>query len=99
MEVMEETARFLRETPGLLASERAQVWEVLNDVITNELTERQRHVLVAVRIENVPIGEVARVLNTNANNIYKLLHDARLKLKRRLLALDLDAQYILNLFS
>lgn len=81
------------------ASERAQVWEVLNDVITNELTERQRHVLVAVRIENVPIGEVARVLNTNANNIYKLLHDARLKLKRRLLALDLDAQYILNLFS
>jgi len=81
------------------ASERNLVWETLNDVINNELTERQRQALVAVRVENVPIAEVARLLNTNANNIYKLLHDARLKLKRRLQALDLDAQYILKLFG
>jgi hypothetical protein len=27
------------------------------------------------------------------------MHDARLKLKRRLRALDLDPEYILNLFS
>jgi len=80
-------------------SERRQVWETLNDVINNELTERQRQALVAVRIENVPIAEVARMLNTNANNVYKLLHDARLKLKRRLQVLDMDAEYILNLFS
>lgn len=80
-------------------SERRQVWETLNDVINNELTERQRQALVAVRIENVPIAEVARMLNTNANNVYKLLHDARLKLKRRLQALDMDAEYILSLFS
>ena len=52
-----------------------------------------------VRVENVPISEVARLLNTNPNNIYKLLHDARLKLKRHLHALDLDSEYILNLFS
>ena len=38
-------------------------------------------------------------MNTNANNVYKLLHDARLKLKRSLLALDLDPDYILKLFS
>jgi len=81
------------------ASERRLVWDMLNDVINNELTERQRLVLVAVRVENVPIAEVARLLETNANNIYKLLHDARLKLKRRLQALDLDAQYILKLFG
>jgi RNA polymerase sigma-70 factor (ECF subfamily) len=81
------------------ASERKLVWETLNDVINNELTERQRQALTAVRVENVPISEVARLLNTNANNIYKLLHDARLKLKRRLQALDLDAQYILKLFG
>ena len=81
------------------ASERRLVWEAIEDVINNELTDRQRQVLVAVRIENVPIAEVARLMDTNANNIYKLLHDARLKLKRRLKALDLDAQYILRLFS
>ena len=81
------------------ASERRLVWDALNDVINNELTERQRQTLVTVRVENVPIAEVARLLNTNPNNIYKLLHDARLKLKRRLQALDLDAEYILKLFS
>lgn len=80
-------------------SERRQVWEILTDVINNELTERQRQALVAVRVENIPIAEVARLLNTNSNNVYKLLHDARLKLKRRLQALDLDAEYILNLFG
>jgi RNA polymerase sigma-70 factor (ECF subfamily) len=80
-------------------SERRQVWESLNYVINNELTDRQRQALVAVRIENVPISEVARLLGTNANNVYKLLHDARLKLKRALQVLDLDSEYILKLFG
>lgn len=80
-------------------SERRQVWDTLNHVINSELTERQRQALVAVRIENVPISEVARLLDTNANNVYKLLHDARLKLKRGLQMLDLDPEYILKLFG
>jgi RNA polymerase sigma-70 factor (ECF subfamily) len=80
-------------------SERRQIWDTLNYVINNELTERQRQALVAVRIENVPISEVARLLDTNANNVYKLLHDARLKLKRGLQMLDLDPEYILKLFG
>jgi len=80
-------------------SERRQVWETIEHVINNELTERQRQALVAVKVENVPIAEVARLLETNANNIYKLLHDARLKLKRSLVTLDLEPDYILKLFS
>ena len=80
-------------------SERRQVLKTIGEVIKNDLTERQRQALVAVRIEQVPISEVARALNTNANNVYKLLHDARLKLKRSLLNLDIDSEYILKLFS
>ena len=80
-------------------NERRQVWDAINDVINNELTERQRQVLVAVKIENYPIAEVARLLDTNPNNVYKLLHDARLKLKHGLQASDLDYDYILKLFS
>ncbi|MEM7343678.1 MAG: RNA polymerase sigma factor [Chloroflexota bacterium] len=80
-------------------SERQQVWQIVKSVIANELTERQRQVLVAVRIEGVPMAEVARLLDTNMNNIYKILHDARTKLKRRLLELELEPQYILHLFS
>jgi RNA polymerase sigma-70 factor (ECF subfamily) len=80
-------------------SERQQIWQTINEVINNDLTDRQRQVLAAVQMDGVPIIEVARLLDTNANNIYKLLHDARLKLKRQLERLGLESQYILKLFS
>ena len=80
-------------------SEQRQVWQTVMDVINNDLTERQRQALAAVQIDNIPIAEVARLLGTNSNNVYKLLHDARLKLKQRLQKLGLEPQYILKLFS
>jgi len=81
------------------ASERRQVWQNVIDVINNDLTDRQRQVLAAVQFNDIPMPEVARLLETNVNNIYKIMHDTRMKLKRRLQALDLDPQYILQLFS
>lgn len=87
-----------RNNPDM-ESERRQVWEAIEYVINNELTDRQRQALVGVRVENIPIAEVARLLDTNANNIYKLLHDARLKLKRKLEVLDLEPDYILKLYN
>ena len=80
-------------------TERNQVWDTIVDVINNDLTDRQRQVLAAVQLNNIPMPEVARLLGTNVNNIYKIMHDARLKLKRRLQSLDLEPQYILKLFS
>jgi RNA polymerase sigma-70 factor (ECF subfamily) len=89
-------------TPGTnpdTQSERQQVWDVITDVIKNELTDRQRQVLVSLRVENMPVAKVAELLETNSNNIYKLLYDARSKLKSRLQDLGLEAAYILQLFS
>lgn len=80
-------------------SERTVVWQTITDVINRDLTDRQRQVLAAVHFNNIPIPEIARLLETNTNNIYKILFDARLKLKRRLQALDLEPSYILKLFS
>lgn len=80
-------------------SERRQVWDTILEVINNDLTDRQRQALAAVQIDNIPITEVARLLETNPNNVYKLLHDARMKLKQRLQNLGLEPQYILKLFS
>ncbi|GIK42043.1 MAG: hypothetical protein BroJett011_58760 [Chloroflexota bacterium] len=80
-------------------SERRQVWDTILAVINNDLTERQRQALAAVQIDNIPITEVARLLETNPNNVYKLLHDARMKLKQRLQKLGLEPKYILKLFS
>jgi len=79
--------------------ERRQVWQTIIKVINCDLSERQRQALRAVHFENRPTAEVACLLNTNINNIHKLLHDARLSLKRRLQQLDLEPQYIVQLFS
>ncbi len=63
---------------------RAQIWEVIQSVIQDELTERQRTALTRVVFDGVPVEVVADELQTNRNNIYKIVHDARKKLKTEL---------------
>ena len=53
-------------------------------LINEELTEKQRQAMVATAIEGVPLEEVARRMGMKRNALYKLLHDARLRLKKRL---------------
>ena len=53
-------------------------------LINEELTDKQRQAMVATAIEGVPLEEVARRMDMNRNALYKLLHDARLRLKKRL---------------
>ena len=53
-------------------------------LIAEELTEKQRQAMVATTIQGVPLEEVARQMGMNRNALYKLLHDARLRLKQRL---------------
>jgi RNA polymerase sigma-70 factor (ECF subfamily) len=76
-----------------------ELLDTLHQVIANELTDRQRKALVAVRIHGMPLAEVARRMDTNRNALYKLLYDAREKLKRRLLAKGLSAEEILAAFG
>ncbi len=78
---------------------RAEVWRTLREVIDNELTPRQRQVLIAMTFDEVPMDELTLHLNTNRNAIYKLLHDARRKLKARLEARGLAVQEMLDLFA
>jgi len=46
----------------------------------------------------VPLEEIALRMNTNRNALYKLLHDARLKLKYYMESHGLSLDYILDLF-
>ncbi len=73
--------------------------EVLCRVINEELTARQRQALVAARVHGMPLEEVARRMGTDRNALYKLLHDARQRLKQRLLAAGLSPQDILDAFG
>jgi RNA polymerase sigma-70 factor (ECF subfamily) len=63
---------------------RNQILELIRQVIGEELTERQRFALVSVHLHGVPMAEVARQLNSTPNGVYKLIHDARKKLKKGL---------------
>ena len=63
------------------AAQHAEVWALLHDAMDRELTPRQRQVLRALVFEEVPLDEVARYLGSNRNAVYKLVHDARRKLK------------------
>jgi RNA polymerase sigma-70 factor, ECF subfamily len=71
----------------------------LRRIIDEELTDRQREAVVAVILEEMPISEVARRMGTNQNALYKLLHDARKKLKRQMEASGLSAKEVLAVFD
>lgn len=73
--------------------------EQLERIIAEELTEKQRRALVAVYIHGMPLGETARRMGTNRNALYKLLHDARQRLKERMLSRGISAQGMLALFG
>jgi RNA polymerase sigma-70 factor (ECF subfamily) len=65
-------------------TERQDLLKIVDEAITTVLTDRQRAALTAHAIDGVPIEEIARRMGTNRNALYKLIHDARLKLKKHL---------------
>ena len=85
-------------SPEQLALQRMAM-DTLRRVIDHELTERQRKALVATQIHGMPIEEVARRMGTNRNALYKLLHDARKRLKLRLASEGLSPEELLGLFG
>ncbi len=75
---------------------REMMIETLQGFIAEELTDRQREAMVAVMFEGLPLEEAARRMDTNRNALYKLLHDARKKLKKRIEAEDLSPGEVLR---
>lgn len=78
---------------------QAEVIRIIQEVIEQDLTEKQRRVLIMMAFHEVPMDEVVRKLGTNRNAVYKLLHDARRKLKSGLQARGFETGETLNLFS
>ncbi|MDQ3302224.1 MAG: sigma-70 family RNA polymerase sigma factor [Actinomycetota bacterium] len=77
-------------------TERKMMVETLQRFIAEELTDRQREAMVAVMFEGMPLEEAARRMDTNRNALYKLLHDARKKLKKRIEAESLSPAEVLK---
>ena len=94
--------------PGLLAdsqagpetsAERADMLVRVRRIIDEELTDRQREALILLGVKDMPMEDAARKLKTNRNALYKLLHDARVRLKSRLSVEDISAHEVLALFE
>ncbi len=75
---------------------RSTMLTTVRRFVDEELTERQREAMVAVMFEGMPLEEAARRMGTNRNALYKLLHDARKRLKKRMEAEGLSAQDVLG---
>jgi len=78
---------------------QAEVRGILQEVIAHDLTDKQRRVLALMVFNEVPMDEVVRHLGTNRNAVYKMLHDARLKLRNGLQAHGIEVGETLTLFS
>lgn len=72
-----------------------RIWQILEQ----ELTEKQSQALIAIALQGIPLEELAIKMNTERNALYKLLHDARLRLKKRLAEQDLTPAEILAAFE
>jgi RNA polymerase sigma-70 factor, ECF subfamily len=62
-------------------AEQTELLETVKQAIDEDLTPRQRQVLVALAINGVPIDVLADRLDTTRGALYKTLHDARKKLR------------------
>jgi len=76
-----------------------QARALLQHLIANKLTERQRLAMSAVMGGGMSLEEVARRMDTNRNALYKLLHDARLRLKIALIERGFTFQELLSIFE
>ena len=94
--------------PGLLAdsqagpeisAERIDMLARVRRIIEEELTERQRQALILLGVQDLPIEDAAKKLKTNRNALYKLLHDARLRLRTRLAREEIAPHEVLALFE
>ena len=62
---------------------RSEMLSKLKELIDGELTDRQWTALTA-ELAGMPLPQIAERLGSNTNSLYKLLHDARKKLRRGL---------------
>ncbi len=59
---------------------QSEVRRIIQDVITHDLTDKQRRIIFLMVFNEVPMDEVVRYVGTNRNAVYKTLHDARRKI-------------------
>lgn len=81
-----------------LKPRREEILEKVRDLIRRELTDRQRTALVA-ELNDMPQEEIARRTGSSRNAVYKLVHDARKRLRHGLEAAGFSAVEVGEVFN
>ena len=80
-------------------TERRELMAYVARLINEELTEKQRTALTAAVIQGHPLSEVAYMMDSNQNAVYKLVFDARRRLRRRLAEDGLTPDEVIAAFT
>jgi RNA polymerase sigma-70 factor, ECF subfamily len=83
-------------SPAETTEDRMHV-AIVREVIENDLSDKQRIAVEAVFMEGMPIEVLAEKLGSNRNAVYKLLHDARKRLRAALGARGVSVDDILRI--
>ena len=95
-------------TPSFVADEaptpenrtaRAELLQYVQNLIENDLSERQRTALIDSIIQGKTTNQIAAKLEMKPNAVYKLLHDARVRLKKSLAQDGYTPSDILQVFD
>lgn len=78
--------------------DRESILKKLQELIENDLTEKQRTVVRAL-LGGMPVEEIAIRTDSNRNAVYKLFHDARQRLKTGFLSANFSESDMMNAFS
>lgn len=79
--------------------EQQDILERIGRILREELTERQFAMMEAVALRGVPMEALAQKMGVERNALYKMMHDARLKLKRRLAREGLELSEVMATFE
>lgn len=81
-----------------IAQERHKLLQDFEDLINHSLTEKQR-VVIRAYLSDFSTDGIANAIGLNRNAVYKLLHDARVSLKKGLEASGYSTSEILSLLA
>lgn len=82
----------------VVGMQQKSILHMLQDLIDTDLTEKQKLAIRAL-LEGLPVEEIATRTHSNRNAIYKLVHDARMRLREGLERAGITAEDINAIFA
>jgi len=67
-------------------AEAAAILAEVRHVVDTELSDHQRRIFIAIVVDGIPLNALAEKLDLQRNAIYKVIFDARRKIRRALVA-------------